>query len=118
MTNQPRKDAPESPKKQKPSSGRRVSLDARGQWWNLLDLWEASRKLRWLTYGVAGAVLAAVALRIWVYPWWKQRTVFNEARQWMLAGKPGYAAEAVRQAIALGAGQARNLAAGRRPGAP
>ncbi len=101
MTNQPRKDAPESPKKRKPSSGRRVSLDLREQWWNLLDLWEASRKLRGLTYGVAGVILAAVALRLWVYPWWKQRTVFNEARQWMLAGKPGYAAEAVREAIAL-----------------
>ena len=76
-----------------------MTFDLRESWWRFLDRWEEQRRLRWTIYSLLALVLTVAVLRFWAYPWWNRRNAINVARQWMLAGKPAYAAEAVQEAI-------------------
>ena len=75
------------------------AFELREQWWRLLDYFESHRKARWLLYGFfAGALLVLVSW-LWIYPSWARRNTVSMARQWIAAGQPNYAAEAVHQAL-------------------
>jgi tetratricopeptide (TPR) repeat protein len=75
------------------------AFDLRDRWWRLLDYFEAHRRARRCLYGfLAGCILVVVSW-LWIYPWWARRNVIGMARQWIAAGQPNYAAEAVQKAL-------------------
>jgi predicted Zn-dependent protease len=77
------------------------TLGMREIWWAFLDLWESRRGLRLslLFAGVAGVL--AVTATLWIYPWWRQRTAVDMARQWLVAGRLEQASESIQEAIKI-----------------
>jgi len=75
------------------------TFDLRDRWWRLLDYLEAHRGARRGLYCfLAGCILVVISW-LWVYPWWAGRNTIGMARQWIAAGRPNYAAEAVQKAL-------------------
>jgi len=75
------------------------AFDLRDRWWRLLDYLEAHRGARRGLYCfLAGCILVVISW-LWVYPWWMGRNTISMARQWIAAGQPNYAAEAVQKAL-------------------
>jgi tetratricopeptide (TPR) repeat protein len=79
----------------------RAKLEAfhlRDVWWRILDFFEASRGRRIALYCTGVLLIAGVAARIWVYPWWTERSAIRVAQQWLEAGQYRNAAEAAERA--------------------
>lgn len=75
------------------------AFEFRDAWWLLLDLWESRRLLRVSLYALGLAVILGTVTTVWVYPWWRQRTAVDMARQWLEAGKLDRASESVQEAL-------------------
>src|SRR6478735_9709522 len=79
----------------------RAKLEAfhlRDVWWRILDFFEASRGRRIALYCTGVLLMGGVAARIWVYPWWTERSAIRVAQQWLEAGQYRNAAEAAERA--------------------
>jgi Flp pilus assembly protein TadD len=79
----------------------RARIDAfhlRDIWWRLLDFFEARRSRRLALFATAVLLVASIAARIWVYPWWVERNAIRVAQQWLEAGQYRNAAEAAARA--------------------
>lgn len=75
-------------------------LDLRETWWVLLDAWESRRALRWAILVTSAIIIFSSIFWFVFYPRWTQRNALRMARQWIEAGKPEYAAETVKKALA------------------
>jgi hypothetical protein len=84
---------------------RLAAIDLRDQWWNLLNLLEARRQLRWTLYGVLAALVIFGSLGTWAYSKWRDHAAISMARQWLAAGRLDHAAVAVQEALATAPNQ-------------
>ncbi len=73
---------------------RASAFHLRDTWWRLLDFFEASRARRVALYCTGVLLIAGVAARVWVYPWWVERNAIRVAQEWLDAGRYRNAAEA------------------------
>jgi Tfp pilus assembly protein PilF len=78
---------------------RLLALGFRDAWWHLLDLLETRRWLRRLLYATVAFAILGTAAAIWVYPWWRQRTVVSMSRQWLEAGRLDHASTSIQEAL-------------------
>lgn len=75
------------------------SFELRDAWWHMLDFLEKRRALRLALYVASVVVILGTVATIWVYPWWRQRTVVSMSRQWLEAGRLDHASETIQEAI-------------------
>lgn len=73
----------------------------RDLWWSFLDSLDRRPWLRRTLVAAALASLVGTAATVWVYPWWRQRTAVDMARQWMEAGKLAQASESIQDALRI-----------------